>query len=70
MAEINKNNKLSQLRQIIIIILAVLAGVFGSNLFTSSDIPVSEGFEDRLHLVTEVIDGDTIIVDGFTRFVL
>jgi len=40
---------------------------FGSNLFNSSDIPVSEGFEDRLYLVTEVIDGDTIVVNGSNR---
>ncbi len=40
-----KGNKLPQLRQIIIIILAVLAGIFGHELFTSSNdnISVSEG---------------------------
>jgi len=67
MLESKKRDKISQLRQIIIIILVFLAGVFGSNLFNSSDLPVSEGFEDRLHLVTEVIDGDTIVVNGSNR---
>ncbi len=62
-----RGDKISQLRQVIIIILVFLAGVFGSNLFNSSDIPVSEGFGDRLHLVTEVIDGDTIVVNGSNR---
>jgi len=36
-------------------------------LFNSSDIPVSEEFENRLHLVTEVIYGDTIVVNGSNR---
>lgn len=75
MVKFRKGNKISQLRQIIIIILAVLAGVVGSDLANFfSDASVSEevcgGIGDRLHLVTEVIDGDTIIVDGSTRFVL
>ncbi|MBU4369392.1 thermonuclease family protein [Patescibacteria group bacterium] len=72
MKEFKKGDKISQLRQIIIIILAVLAGVVGSDLADFfSDTPVTEEVVervgDKLHLVTEVIDGDTIIVDGSTR---
>ena len=37
MTRFRKSDKLSQLRQILIIILVFLAGVFGSNLFNSSD---------------------------------
>jgi len=68
MAEIKKNNKTFQIKRALIIILVFLAGLFSSDLLNpSNDTPVFDDSQNRLHLVTEVIDGDTIIVDGSTR---
>jgi len=67
MAEIKKSNKKSQIRRILIIILVFLAGLFSSDLINpSDDTPVFDDSQDRLYLVTEVIDGDTIVVNGST----
>jgi len=67
MSEIKKNNKKSQIRRFLIIILVFLAGFFSSDLINpSDDIPVFDDSQDRLHLVTEVVDGDTITVNGST----
>ncbi|MCH7759446.1 thermonuclease family protein [Patescibacteria group bacterium] len=64
----SKNNKLFKLRPIIIIILVFLAGILGRDLLPlSNSIFVSGDPNTRLYLVTEVIDGDTIIVNGSTR---
>ena len=49
-------------------VLVFLAGVLGSDLFNSSDdTTVLDESQNKLHLVTEVIDGDTIMIDGSTR---
>ena len=68
----NKNNKLFKLRPIIIIILVFLAGILGRDLLPLSNSILIKGDmtgdpNTRLYLVTEVIDGDTIIVNGSTR---
>ena len=68
MVKYKKGNKISQLRQVIIIILVFLVGVFSGDLFDIfKNVSISEDFEERLHLVTEVIDGDTIVVDSSHR---
>jgi len=68
MAEIKKSNKKSQIRRILIIILVFLAGLFSSNLINPSDNnPVLDDSKDRFYLVTEIVDGDTITINGSTR---
>jgi len=71
MPEIKKSNKKSQIRRVLIIILVFLAGFLSSDLFNSSDspdnTPVFDDSKDRLYLVTEVIDGDTIEINGSDR---
>jgi len=63
-----ENNKKSQIRRALIIVLVFLAGLFSSDLFNSSDdTTVLDESQNKLHLVTEVIDGDTIMIDGSTR---
>lgn len=63
---LKKGDKLFQIKQIIVIIFAILAGFLGRELLMSSNGNVGDS-EDKLHLVTEVVDGDTIRVDGSTR---
>ncbi len=71
MAKIKKSNKKSQIRRLLIITLVFLAGFLSSDLFNSSDFsdntPVFDDSKDRLYLVTEVIDGDTIEINGSDR---
>jgi len=71
MAEIKKSNKKSQIKRALIIILVFLAGLFSSDLFNSSDpsdnTPVFNDSKDRLYLVTKVVDGDTIEINGSNR---
>jgi len=71
MTRIKKNSKKSQIRRALIIILVFLAGFFSSGLFNSPDsfdtTPVFDDSKDRLYLVTEVIDGDTIEINGSDR---
>lgn len=63
-----ENNKKSQIRRALIIVLVFLAGLFSSDLFNSSDdTTVLDESQNKLHLVTEVIDGDTIMIDGSAR---
>ena len=71
MTEIKKRNTKSQIRRVLIIILVFLAGFLSSDLFNSSDSPgdtfVFDNSKDRLYLVTQVIDGDTIEINGSDR---
>jgi len=71
MKEIKKRNTKSQIRRVLIIILIFLAGFLSSDLLNSSDssdnTPVFDDSKDRLYLVTEVIDGDTITINGSDR---
>ena len=71
MEKIKKSNKKSQIRRILIIILVFIAGFLSSDLFNSSDSSdntfVFDDSPNRLHLVTEVVDGDTIEINGSTR---
>ena len=68
MTEIKKSNTKSQIRRALIIILVFLAGFLGSDLLDSSDNPpVFNESQGELHLVTDVIDGDTIVINGSTR---
>ena len=68
MTEIKKRNTKSQIRRVLIIILVFLAGFLGSDLLNSSDnAPVFNESQGELYLVIEVIDGDTIIINGSTR---
>ena len=68
MTEIKKRNTKSQIRRALIIILVFLAGFLGGELLDSSDnAPIFDESRNELHLVTDVIDGDTIVINGSTR---
>lgn len=66
-----KNISKASILKIIGFILIFIAGLLGGSAFDSfksDELPsVSDNFESKLHFVTEVVDGDTITVDGSRR---
>jgi len=71
MKEIKKKSTKSQIRRALIMVLVFIAGFLSSDLFNSSDFSgdtlVFDDSKDRLYLVTEVIDGDTIEINASNR---
>ena len=71
MKEIKKKSTKSQIRRALIMVLVFIAGFLSSDLFNSSnfsgDTLVFDDSKDRLYLVTEVIDGDTIEINASNR---
>lgn len=71
MENLEKNKKLSLILKGIAIIAIFIAGLLGGSFFDSfksDELPsVTDNFESKMHFVTEVIDGDTITVDGSRR---